>query len=231
VPRLLIAALAATLLSTAGCLDAGPNTQTLDFFLTQPGIGDDWVVGAADYPVGSEADVAVIGDRRALPATVGDASALYQSGTNVTGDLFVFQKKYWTGLFPGATFRASLQIEFVSNVHQDCTGGIATGVVLKAGVTTTEPSVELDAQNIYRLNVDKGTGTSAGSFAQLGDIRNGLSGCPTTGNYAIETTSTVSQSVDLVTDFAGGFWMFIGTQSSVQATHEIYITRVSLQIQ
>ena len=225
--RPLVAALAASLCLTAACLDAGPTIQTLDFYLTDPGIGDGWEVGAADYPVGREADVAVVGDRRPLPASVSTtASAVYQAGTNVTGDLFVFQKRFWTGLLPG-TYGVSIEVEFVSNVHSGCTTGIGPGVVIKAGITTTEPRADADGQGIYRMSFNKGTGTSGGDFAQVGDIRNGLAGCPATGTYAIRSTSMVRQSVDLVTS-SGNFWMFVGTQSSFLARHEIYITRVSV---
>jgi hypothetical protein len=231
VSRFLGAALAVALFATAGCLDVGPATTTLDFDLTDGGLGGNWVVAAADYPLGREADVNVVGDRRELPAAIGDAFTLYQAGTNVTGDLFVFQKKLWTGLLPLTDYRASLQVEFASNVHAGCTTGVGPNVVIKAGVTTFEPLVDFDAQSIYRLNIDNGSGTSAGDFTQLGDIRNKLTGCPATGTWALKTTSKVTQPIDLHTDAAGAFWMFIGTQSSVLARHEIYITRVFLQIQ
>ena len=231
VPRSLAAALAAALLATAGCLDVGPSTTTLDFDLTDGGIGGTWVVGAADFPVGRDDDVAVVGERRQVPEAIGDAFTLYQSGTNVTGDLFVFQKKYWTGLLPQTTYGASLQVEFVSNVHSGCTTGVGPGVVIKAGVTVSEPLVEPDAQNVYRLSSDKGSGTSGGVFAQLGDIRNGLTGCPATGTFAVNLTSRIRQSAELTTDAAGGFWMFIGTQSSFLARHEIYLTRVILRLE
>jgi hypothetical protein len=227
VSRPLAAALAAALLSTVGCLDVAPNVQTLDFFLSDAGIGDGWDVAAADYPIGREADVNVVGERRSLPASIGNGTTLYQSGTNVTNDLFVFQKKLWNGLIPG-TYEVSFQIEFISNVHEGCTTGIGSGVVLKAGVSSEEPAVTTDAQSIYRVAINKGTGTSGGDFTQLGDIRNGLTGCPATGTYAINTTPKVKQATDLVVLAGGTFWMFLGTQSSALARHEVYLTRVSV---
>ncbi|HEV8598762.1 MAG TPA: hypothetical protein VGQ69_05345 [Gemmatimonadales bacterium] len=229
--RFFAATCAAALLATAGCLDTEPATTTLDFDLTVSPLGDNWEPGAADFPVGQEAAVDFVGDRRALPAEVGTASALYQSGTNVSGDLFVFQRKYWSGLRPLTTYKATLQVQFVSNVHSGCTSGLGTGVVIKAGVTSIEPRADPDPQGVYRMSIDKGSGTAAGDFVQLGDIRNGLTGCPAIGTYAVRNTATLPQSTDFTTDDLGGFWMFIGTQSSVLARHEIYITRVGLRIQ
>jgi len=216
---------------SAGCLSTEPQTTTLAFDLTQLGLGESWEAGSADYPVGRETDVAPEVDRRPIPASIGNASALYQSGTNVTGDLFLFHKKYWSGLPPNRTFRASLYVEFISNVHAGCTTGIGPSVLIKAGVSAYEPRVDPDAQNIYRLSLDKGTGPAGGDFAQLGDIRNGLTGCPGTGTYAVDGTNTVRQAVGLVTDDLGGFWMFIGTQSSFEARHAIYIVAVRLVLQ
>lgn len=229
--RLFAALGAAALLVTTGCLDVGPNTTTLDFDLTINELGQNWEPGAADYPVGREADVNLVGDQRALPAAVGTANAVYQSGTNVTGELFVFQRKYWSGLRPSTTYKAELQVQFASNVHSECTSGVGPGVVIKAGVTSLEPRVDVDAQNIYRFSLDKGTFTTAGQYVQVGNIGNGLSGCPAVGTWNVRNTVTLRQSADLVTDDLGGFWMFVGTQSSVLARHEIYVTRVGLRLQ
>jgi hypothetical protein len=231
VPRFLAAAVAAALVVTTGCLDVGPATTNLDFDLTLDQLNENWFAGASDYPVGQEAAVDAVGDRRAIPVELGTATALYQAGTNVSGDLFVFQKKYWTGLRPLTTYQADLQVQFASNVHSECTTGVGPGVVIKAGVTTLEPRVDPDAQNIYRFSLNKGTFTTAGDYVQVGNIGNGLSGCPAVGTWATRNTVTVRQSADLVTDSEGGFWMFIGTQSSVLARHEIFITRVGLRLQ
>jgi hypothetical protein len=231
VSRFFTAAFAAGLLVTAGCLDVGPTTTNLDFDLTLDQLNENWFPGASDYPVGQEAAVDAVGDRRAIPAELGTATALYQAGTNVSGDLFVFQKKYWTGLRPLTTYKADLQVQFASNVHSECSTGVGPGVVIKAGVASAEPRADPDAQNIYRFNLDKGTFTTPGDYVQVGNIGNGLSGCPAVGTWAVRNTVTVHQSADLVTDSEGGFWMFIGTQSSVLARHEIFITRVGLRLQ
>src|ERR1043165_7337004 len=59
----------ATMILLARCLHVGPdsNSVTLDFNFTVPDVSADWEVGAADFPVGSEADVAESGGGRTPP--------------------------------------------------------------------------------------------------------------------------------------------------------------------
>jgi hypothetical protein len=76
------------------------------------------------------------------------------------------------------------------------------------------------------MNIDKGAGTASGDFINLGDIRNGLTGCPVTGTYALNGTAKLRQTVDLTTDASGGLWFFLATQSSATGQrHAIYITQ------
>ena len=219
---------AATLLFAAGCLDTSTPTISLDFDLTQNGVGDTWDGGIADVAAAQAVNVTQVTDRRAIPGTT--TNVLYQSGTNVAGDLFVFQKKYWTNFFPLTRYKAALQVQFVSAVHSGCTTGVGPSVVIKAGVSGEEPRSDADANGVLRLSLDKGTGTAAGDFAQLGDIRNSESGCPAVGTLSAKSTSIVEQHAELITDAAGGFWMFVGTQSSFAGRHELYIVRVHLNL-
>ena len=104
--------------------------------------------------------------------------------------------------------------------------------MIKAGVTSTQPVVTTDGQGIRRLNIDKGTGiTNGGNFLQLGDITSGLAGCPTPGTYSAWGTPVRTQSTPLVTDATGGFFIFIGTQSSFVGAHQIYFTRMLLTLE
>ena len=86
-----------------------------------------------------------------------------------------------------------------------------------------------DVQGTYRMNLDKGAGTDPGDYVQLGTIDNGLSGCPAIGTYAVASTSDLRQSVDLITDANGGFWIFLGTQSSYDGRHELWLSQLKLR--
>jgi len=229
VSRSSVAPLVGLLLLSGACLNVeDANTNTLNFNFTQPGFATTWALGVADVPAARLAEVTADGGERTLPAELSTNSpALYQSGTNVSGDLFVFHKKFYDGLRSNFTYKVSLQVGFVTNYHSGCTSGVGPAVVLKAGASSTEPLAIADAQGVLRMNIDKGTGTAAGDFTTLGDIRNGLTGCPTTGSFALNGTTQLRQTLDLTTDATGGFWLFLGTQSSASGQrHEIYITQL-----
>ncbi|HEV8356648.1 MAG TPA: hypothetical protein VGQ17_07735 [Gemmatimonadales bacterium] len=222
----------ATLLLLAGCLSIGrdANSQRLDFNFRDSTIAAGWAVEAADFPTTRLADVGLVGDWRPLPSEVSTTlSGLYMSGTNVTGDLFVFLKKRLTGLPAGQRYSIAIQLEYVSNVHSGCTSGLATSVWIKAGVSALAP-IAFDDGGVYHLTLDKGIQSAAGSYTQLGNIRNGLSGCPSTGSFAVRLTNRQDQSATLTTDSEGGFWIFLGTQSAVLARHELYITALQVTL-
>lgn len=81
------------------------------------------------------------------------------------------------------------------------------------------------------MMIDKGAGSAAGDFLQLGDIRNAVSGCPASGTFGLRNSTIKVQPVTLTTDTEGGFWVFIGTQSSFVGQHEIYITGMKLVLE
>jgi hypothetical protein len=221
--RLYLVALAAL----AGCLNAGDSQSniTLDFDFNV--FGNDWIPGAADYPEAQAAAVGLVGDLRTLPAPLSTVQkALYLKGTNVSGDLFLYQSKFIPGLAPSTQYLVSLQVEYATNYHAGCSAGPGPLTVIKAGLSSTALTPGTDAQGVVRVDLDKGTGTNPGDYTQLGDIKNNLTGCPASGTFAIRTTGLQRQSAVLMTDSQGGFFIFIGTQSSFVGSHEIYITKL-----
>ena len=232
-PRSALVGVSALLLS-AGCLntEGTVGSVTLDFDFNSPTQGDGWTAGAADFPVARAADVGAVGDRRLLPAAISTTrQGLYQAGTNVTGDLFLFFKKRLIGLIPNTSYKISISLEFGSNLHSGCTTGPGPQVWLKAGVSALEPTSDPNAGGIYRMSIEKGDQSDPGLFTQLGDIRNGLTGCPPPGTLALRATTAQMQLATVVTDSQGGFWMFIGTQSTALARHEVYFNHLTIKFQ
>jgi len=223
---------AAAALLIAGCGSIGTSriTQTFNFDFDQ--IRDGWIPGAADYPAAQAAAVGAFGAVQALPAPLPATRMVpYLRGTNVSGDLFLYQKRFFVGLAALSTYSIQIQLEFATNYQAGCTAGPGPLTVIKAGLSDVEPLTTTDAQGIVRLNIDKGAGTAAGDFTQLGDIRNTLGGCPGTGTFGLRTVSLQSQPMLLTTDGGGGFWLFIGTQSSFTGQHEIYLSGMKLVVQ
>ena len=182
----------AVVLLTAGCLEVDPASNRIDFDFTVDGINEGWEVGAADYPVGKEADVAVVGDRRAIPPALGTANGLYQAGTPYNGNLFVYQRKFWDNFRRSTQVRVKIQLIYITNYHAGCTTGPGPSVFLKAGVSDLEPRSDPDGQGIYRFSLDKGVGSAGGDYVAFGDIRNGQSGCPATGTFVARTTGVLT---------------------------------------
>ena len=221
--------IAATLFSF-GCLDTtGSNAITLPFDFTNPSqpVGGGWTGVIADVPADRVADAQLIDAFKSLPAPFGAYTGIEQGATSINGGVFVFHKKWisspWT---PGRMFSVRMDMTFMSNIAAGCTGG--TAVFLKAGVSGDEPTVAADPQGVLRLNLDKGSGNSGGRFIKFGDITNGVTGCPAEATWNYRDTQTLSQAETLTIDPNGGFWIFIGTQSTFAGSHDIYLLGVRL---
>lgn len=228
--RLVLCA-AGALLAT-GCIGVGDtsSSQTLiyDFNVVSQG----WVAGAADFREAEAAQVAAFGAVQPLPAPLATTrNALYLRGTNVSGDLFLFQKRLFTGFAPGAVVTISMELEIATSYHAGCSTGPGPLTYVKAGVSEIEPLMETDPQGIVRMNIQKGAGVASGDFLQLGDIRNTLSGCPASGTFGLKTTLFRTQPAAFTAGSDGGFWVFVGTQSSFVGQHEIYVTQMKLVLE
>lgn len=220
---------AATILLLAGCLNTEPTTIILDFDLNV--VGENWTPGVADVPIDRLADVGVVGDLRDLPAPLTTTrKGVYLAGTNLTGDMFLFTQKRFTGLTPNTTFTASFSVQFATDIHTGCTTGIGASTFIKAGATLLELAPAPDNQGILRVLQNVGDHTNGGDFTRLGDIRNGTAGCPTPGTFASRTTFTQTQTVTFTTDIDGGFILFIGLDSSVMGRVELYIIAVRMTL-
>lgn len=218
----------------AGCLDTtGSNAITLNFDFTNPAqpIGDGWAAGVADVPADRVADVNVKGAFGTLPAPWAAFTGIEQGGTSINGNLFVFHKKWISSPWPpGRTFSVRLDMTFLSNLANGCTGGPGSSVFLKAGISGDEPLATADAQGVLRFSLDKGTASSGGRFVQFGNITNGIPGCPAEASWTFRQAEATSQPETLTIDANGGFWIFIGTQSTFSGSHRIYLLGIRLSL-
>jgi len=218
---------AATMLLLAGCLNTEPITITLPFDLNV--VGEDWTPGVANVPADQVTEVDLVAELRSLPAAVATGrNGLYLAGTNLTGDMLLYLQKRFSGLAPNSTFTAALAVEYATDIHSGCTTGVGPSTFIKAGATLLALSQAPDDQGILRLTHDLGDHTTGGDFTRLGDIRNGLTGCPTPGTFAGRATITQTQRVTITTDIDGGFVLFLGVDSSALGRVEIYFISILL---
>lgn len=194
--------------------------------------GKHWAMGFADVTETQKGGVDFDAGLRDLPVPLA-GSALHHSGLNVSSDLFMFFSREIDGLEPGADYTVMLEVEFATDVHEGCTGGIADGVSIKAGLATDAPRSDVVMENgvaVKRMTIDIGADHLTGSagVAVLDDLRNGLVGCPPVGVYDAERTAG-PDTVTVTADERGHAWVIIATDSGVASAHEAYFTALELQ--
>ncbi len=214
------------LFSSACLTTTGSNSITLNFDFTNPSqpLGDGWTIQVADVPADRIDDVHLISGYHALPAPWDAYTGIEQGGTSINGNAFVFHKKWIpTTWSPGTQFSVRLSMTSMSNLATGCTTGPGTQVYLKAGVSGDEPIAAADAAGMLRLNLDKGNATTGGHFVHFGDITNGVAGCPSEMSWTYREFGEENQPQTLTIDADGGFWIFIGTQTTYDGSHDIYL--------
>lgn len=207
-----------------GCDDAlGPDDETsfaFDFRDSEHGFTADFT----DFPPEQEAEIEFAADHRPLPAALaGEGPALYHRGFNLSDDLFMYFKRPVEGLEPGRAYRITFSLEFASDIGQHCDVGVGPSVYLKTGASTEEPVREIGEDGWVRLNVDKGEQANEGANALiLGDMRNGMPGCGPDVPWALRLYESGSRSLEVVADAEGWLWLFFGSESAFEVSHELY---------
>lgn len=227
---LMIAALTA---ASAGCLDTGSPSSSFvaDFQFGNPQTTAGWVASAADYSAADEGLVGFVGDVRVRPEDIGSTlQALYLRGNNVSDDLFMFWYRKLDGFLPNTEYTAGFDVEYISNVSQDCTSGVGPSTWIKAGLLGTAPVTTVDQTGWYRVNFDKGQqAQDGGTVVNVGDIRNNRIGCVAGGPYGLWARHSGEDAVTVTSNAAGEVWLILGTESGFEAVHDIYFTRFGVR--
>ena len=224
----------ALLLAAAGlaaaCSDSTDSSSsvTVDYDLTLETLAN-WSSGSADYEPDQEADMDIVAEQRALPPPIDGGSAFYHAGTNLSDDLWMYFARRVNGFIPNQVYQVRFEVRLATDFHSGCIG---TGdlVLIKAGAAEVEPARELQGDR-WRMNVDKGIQMDVGTDAVLlGNIQNGLPGCPVEPEFAETSSGASTGTVEVTADQNGGFWVFFGTESAFETRHEIYFTRFIIQV-
>ncbi len=210
--------------------DDGDHEYTFDFSLAAPG----WGAGFAQVSAAQEDSIRFVGEHLSLPEPLGPTrKALYQSGFNASDDLLMYFTRQLQGLEPGATYEAAFEVRIVSNRHDGCNVGVGSLVSVKAGAAPVEPT-RLVADGYYVLNVDTGDGafTDGTAALSLGDIRNGLPGCPPeeSAQYAERTLTSGSRTLTVTAASNGSVWLLIATDSAFETWHHVYFTALKVRM-
>jgi hypothetical protein len=214
----------------AACSDATDSSSsiTVAYDLTLESLAI-WSSGSADYDPDQEDEMEIVAEKRALPPPIDGGSAFYHAGTNLSDDLWMYFARRVDGFIPNQAYQVRFEVHFATEFHSGCIG---TGdlVLIKTGAAEIEPARELQGDR-WRMNVDKGIQMDVGTDAVLlGNIQNGLPGCPAEPEFAETTSGASAGTVEVTADQNGGFWVFFGTESAFETRHEIYFTRLIVQV-
>ena len=224
-----IPAFIAAAFATLSSLEAQSGRREFDFAGSDHG----FTAGFADHPSRGfdPAQYDLVADRRARPANLGGAPALFIGGSNRSDDLFMFWKKRITGLPPNTPVRLTMEIEFASKYAVGLIGiGGAPGesVIVKAGAVPFEPSTVVDAEGWSRMNLDKGNQSVGGAdMTVVGHVGKPDDG---TSNYAMLVRGQHGAPLTAMTAADGSLWLVFGSDSGFEGRSELYYTRLTAWI-
>ena len=201
-------------------------TMTYDFHRGAQGFAADF----ADYPPAYKESYQLTSDYRPLPSPLEPQSALFISGANHSGDLFMFFKGQVGGLVPGAPYDVSVSVEIATDTPSGCFGGGGApgeSVWIKAGATADEPLPVLEGSYL-RMNIDIGNQSNDGEEAVvLGNIANSRS-CEQSPQWERKSFPGRWIPARVSASPSGRVWLLFGVDSGFAGRTEAYFTRVTV---
>lgn len=193
-----------------------------------------WTADFTDYPVGDDENMEFDSGHSTLPAPLDTTRHGFMiASTNRSDDVFMYIRRYVTGLYPDGRYRVRMSTTFATDAPAGCPGaGGAPGesVVIKAGASSTQPlPVEHDGH--WRLNLDKGDQLEEGpAVLILGNVATSNTDCldPV---FELKTLSSGSRSLQARADEEGGIWLFIGSESGYESRSALYFTEVEFTLE
>ncbi|OJF09664.1 hypothetical protein EDD30_4892 [Couchioplanes caeruleus] len=217
--------------STPTTVAPAPKTYSYSFAGTAQG----WQADFADYsPEQGEESMELKSGIAPLPAGTEHGNGFFIQGHNRSDDLFMFFKKRLgpaDGILPGQRYSVQSSVSFWSKEPTGClgSGGSAGGSVhVKAGASTAEPRVYLDAANHYRVTLGKGQQKNGGpESAYLGNIENGQE-CGQAKKWTkVTRTSPSHTALTVQADAQGYLWLNAGTDSGYEGLTQLYYSNIT----
>lgn len=219
--------------STAVATIAAGATHAWDFDLT--GAPAEWTFTAVDLPSDwqtnpQQPEFTLIGEERALPASVGDGTAWYLEGSNYSDDLFLYLYRKVDGLRPNTLYNLDFAVEFASRESQDTVGigGSPGGSVwVKAAASPEEPA-RIVRDGYYRtplaISNQAGSGTQGGVIGVYGYVEE-----PANGEWKLLRRELDTRRFAASSNEAGELWVAVGLDSGFEGTSAVYLTRFEVE--
>lgn len=216
------------LLSACGGLDLELRTPQVSTVFSA-GV-DGWKGAYADYHASTE-PTDVVWEMRDLPAPL-SGKAYFTGGTNRSDDLFIYNKKKFSGFAPSKEYKLRFELEIATNQSAGCVGvGGAPGesVYVVAGAAAIEPKTVLAAGE-YVVNVDRGNQATPGKASQvLGNVANTVQNCGPQV-YQNKTLKSVAP-LTVKSDDKGELWVFFGIDSGFEAKSTVFYKSIKVAIE
>lgn len=227
-------------LSLSGCLNSDEQTNPL--LLSNSIFVDDaegWEAQFSEYEPGLEDSLKLSFTHDQFMATesIGNVTAVVQSGYATNSDLFMFIKRQISGFKPNTLYSIVFNLELFAQLNEDFNGDLAddnNGSFLKAAVYTIEPdTIVVDdsdhpGKKIVLTNFDKGDGRVSGpNMAFIGKLEF------TTPDEAPVLLIGTSEGDDLLgtADSEGKMWMMIGVDTNQPIYQSIFYSYILIQFQ
>lgn len=202
--------------------------------------GDEgWIAEFADYQDGLEDSMKLESKHSPLyiSESIGNVSALKQSGHATNSDLFMFVKQQITGLQPNSRYTVNIEVELNSQLKEEYTGSLDNydyGSFLKVGAFKTEPKTifEQDEDNpdvtLVKTDFDKGEDEQGGqNMTMIGRLE-----YTDVGEKPIMLNgSHADLPIYVATDAEGKLWIAVGIDTNVPVYQEVSYTYINATFQ
>ena len=207
---------------------SAPGAGTVEFSFSFEADAEGWLVDFADLPTDYDQSIYELDSgHRALPDNL-DGAGICVQGHNRSDDLFMYLKRRVGGLAPGASYRASVELDLATSVGASLIGiGGSPGhsVYVKAGASTVEPEAAPDSIGHLRMNIDKGNQSQGGpQMVVLGDVAH-----PDVADqeFRVKTLDNAGRDVTVEADAGGSAWLIVGTDSGFEGLTRLCYDRIS----
>lgn len=181
----------------------------------------------ADYPAGSGVDEFYELKHEWTVSPTKDGKALFLSGNNHSGDLFMGYYKKIDGLTAGQLYEFQVSFRLATDVKGGMIGvggSPGSSVYVKGGITAEQPRRSANEQNNYRLNIDKGNqGAGGRDMLLLGNLEKEDEQHP--GEYEWKEFKFTMQAK---ANENGSVYLILGTDSGFEATSSYYLDDISV---
>jgi len=223
-----------------GCMidSEAPNEILVEYSVFDEG-EEGWIAEFADYPVGLEDSMMLTFNHSPIyvSESIGNVSAVKQSGYAINSDLFMFIKQQISGLVPNSRYTVRIQVELNSQLKEKYDGNMDNedyGSFLKVGAFKSEPLTKeiQDSSNadvsLVAVDFDKGENNQGGiDMTLIGRLEyTNIGAAPIMLNGSNEDYPLYT-----VTDDKGKLWIAVGVDTNIAVHQEISYTYIVAQFQ